>query len=49
MKNQGESKNRNQINSGVSFNFILYMTNLLGWGGQNDKKWVTFAQFLLLP
>ena len=31
MTNQGESKNRNHINTGVSFKFIHYMADLLGW------------------
>ena len=30
MTNQDENKNRNHINTGVSFNFIHYMANLLG-------------------
>ena len=30
MINQDENKNRNHINTGVSFNFIHYMANLLG-------------------
>ena len=42
MTNQGEKKNRNHINTRVSFNFIHYMANLLGWG---VVKWVTFASF----
>ena len=32
MTNQGENKNRNHINTGVSFNFNHYMANLLRWG-----------------
>ena len=39
MTNQDENKNRNHINTGVSFNFIHYMANLMA-------KWVTFAPFL---
>ena len=31
MTNQGESKNRNHINTGVSFTLIHYMADLLGW------------------
>ena len=33
---QGKNKNRNHINTGVSFDFIHYMANILGWG---EKKW----------
>ena len=32
MTNQGKNKNRSHINTGVTFNFIHYMANLLGWG-----------------
>ena len=32
MTNQGENKNRNHVNTGVSFNFINYVANLSGWG-----------------
>ena len=42
MTNQDESKNRNHINTGASFNFFHYRANLLQWGGPN---WVTFASF----
>ena len=42
MKNQGENKHRNYISTGVSFNFIHYMANLLGWG---EAKSVSFAPF----
>ena len=34
MTNQGENKTRNQINIGISFNFIHYMADLLGWDGE---------------
>ena len=33
MTNQGENKNKNHINTGVSFEFIQYIAGLLGWGG----------------
>ena len=36
MTNPGENKNRDHISTRVSFNFIHYMANLLGWGG---AKW----------
>ena len=42
MANRGENKIRNHINTGVLFKFILYMADLIGWGG---AKWVTFAHF----
>ena len=42
MTNQGENEDRNHISTGVSINFIHYMTNLLGQGG---VKWVNFAPF----
>ena len=32
MKNQAENRNENHINTGISFNFIHYMANLLVWG-----------------
>ena len=34
--NQGENKNRNHINTGVSFNYIHYMANL---SGRSGAKW----------
>ena len=40
MTNQGENKNRNDINTGVSFNIIHHTANLLGWSGaiwQNES------------
>ena len=36
MTNQDENKNGNHVNTGVAFNFIHYMANLLGKGG---PKW----------
>ena len=36
MTNQDENKNRNHINTGVSFNFIHYLANILG---QRRAKW----------
>ena len=36
MTDPGENKKRDHINTGVSFNFIHYMANLLEWSG---AKW----------
>ena len=33
MPNQGENKNKNHVNTGVSFEFIQHNAGLLGWGG----------------
>ena len=44
MTNQCQNKNRNHINTRVSFNFIHYMADLLRWGG---AKWVNFALFFI--
>ena len=45
MTNQDENKNRQYINSGVSFNSILYMDILFECDRGKMTRWFTFAQF----
>ena len=50
MTNQGENKNKNHINTGVSFEFIQHIAGLLGWGGAdfwNNTAWKRMSNFYL--